>query len=548
MEWERGTLRRVSPRRSKPGITHALLWLAAWVPLAAHAQVVGAPQIVGTLVGPGATSDPPGVQFYGTDLGWTFEHQGELQILFGDTWPHAYSICEPLPSNDDSQATLPLVLQGSEPPIATVFTRPGAPTEFARILLFRGGDSLSLGYGQVPVAGFSDGTHAAAIFSRYVAIPCERKSPRVDPSCRPPKRRPGGPTIGARAELECAEDLGRCEPDFFGTIFPCDLGTGSGCLFGQSCVASDQGYCIDPTSSQLAMPGDEPFAAAHENEIGIQRPGDRATYDSAVTWRTNKFINATARTVKRFTGIGVGDDYRPGHGALLVWGRPGFSAGGGGEARIYLMVHRLPFRRTTSGAFLFQPLYFAGVSPRSGRPRWSGSESKAAPLALDGVVGGSPAEVLRDVNQVAIAWVGDPIRKWVMLYAGGVFGSPGGAIQIRFADRPWGPWTTPTPHLAPGSPSVVGDLFGPGGELYHFQCVDQGEAACADSDPLRPIDVVLNPTCTPPPVEIDVGFLYAPNVIDAYTRPDGAGGVDVYWNVSVWNPYAVLLVRTNIRP
>jgi hypothetical protein len=41
---------------------------------------------------------------------------------------------------------------------------------------------------------------------------------------------------------------------------------------------------------------------------------------------------------------------------------------------------------------------------------------------------------------------------------------------------------------------------------------------------------------------------YAPNVIDAWTRPDGTGGVDVFWNVSTWNPYAVVLVRTNLRP
>ena len=46
----------------------------------------------------------------------------------------------------------------------------------------------------------------------------------------------------------------------------------------------------------------------------------------------------------------------------------------------------------------------------------------------------------------------------------------------------------------------------------------------------------------------DVGRFYAPNVVDAYTQPDGTGGVDLWWNVSTWNPYAVVWVHTNLRP
>ena len=48
--------------------------------------VAGPPEILGRLAGPGATTVPPGLFLYGTDLGWTFTHQGQLQILFGDTW------------------------------------------------------------------------------------------------------------------------------------------------------------------------------------------------------------------------------------------------------------------------------------------------------------------------------------------------------------------------------------------------------------------------------------------------------------------------------
>jgi hypothetical protein len=38
------------------------------------------------------------------------------------------------------------------------------------------------------------------------------------------------------------------------------------------------------------------------------------------------------------------------------------------------------------------------------------------------------------------------------------------------------------------------------------------------------------------------------NNIDPYTTPNEAGGVDFVWNVSTWNPYAVMLMRTRVVP
>ena len=55
------------------------------------AQVAGPPQMLGSIAGPGSVVAPPDVRFYGTDLGWTFEHRGRHFMLFGDTWPHPRS-------------------------------------------------------------------------------------------------------------------------------------------------------------------------------------------------------------------------------------------------------------------------------------------------------------------------------------------------------------------------------------------------------------------------------------------------------------------------
>src|SRR4029450_5321865 len=70
------------------------------------AQTIAPPEVIGTLAGPGS-GQTPGLAFYGTDLGWTFEHRGKLLALFGDTWPFATFLCDPSPLHDYTQHTLP---------------------------------------------------------------------------------------------------------------------------------------------------------------------------------------------------------------------------------------------------------------------------------------------------------------------------------------------------------------------------------------------------------------------------------------------------------
>ena len=83
--------------------------------------------------------------------------------------------------------------------------------------------------------------------------------------------------------------------------------------------------------------------------------------------------------------------------------------------------------------------------------------------------------------------------------------------------------------------------------LFHPLCVDRPGAPCAASDPIRPIDSFV-PGCLATGKTFDNGFFYGANIIDAYTAPDDAGGMDVYWNVSTWNPYGVLFLKTTLRP
>jgi hypothetical protein len=93
---------------------------------------------------------------------------------------------------------------------------------------------------------------------------------------------------------------------------------------------------------------------------------------------------------------------------------------------------------------------------------------------------------------------------------------------------------------------VVGAPWGPGGVLFHDQCVDVGDAVCAPGDPRRPPDFFL-PGCPSFAAAFDVGRFYGPNVIDVYTRAAGPTAMDLFWNVSTWNPYAVILMRSRIE-
>jgi hypothetical protein len=340
--------------------------------------------------------------------------------------------------------------------------------------------------------------------------------------------------------------------------YQCDAKTKSGCFAGQDCITAKTRFCLDPGSPERdGTIAGEIWSLAQDNEIGVRRPG-LTVYDSIFIWPSNKFANLTARTIKTFTGMRDGNDYTPGHGALLVWGRPGFVGEDGRQAQLFLMTHSLPFATGDDGKLLFEPRYFAGLDPSTGEPTWSELQSQAKPLALDGIEDGDPYESEPIINQMSVSWLGPPIEKWVMLYGGDTSDAllydptctraagTTGAIVIRYADHPWGPWSPPTPHLSPGDPHRVGDGYGPGGFLFSPDCIDKGSARCIRPDAQSTADALL-PGCIGPRSAPDPGRLYGAAIVDSYTVPNGAGGLDMFWNVSTWNAYDVVLVKTTIR-
>lgn len=205
------------------------------------------------------------------------------------------------------------------------------------------------------------------------------------------------------------------------------------------------------------------------------------------------------------------------------------------------------------------------------------------------------------VNQMSVSFVA-PLKRWVMFYGGDapafmVMGAERGktpepahaqpapgAIHLRTALHPWGRllrdrpasdgWSSPEPVLTrqqAGRFMVCGDAdkkFLPG-------CLDDG-------DPHGPFEIFRSigrlaarssfgeffdkaGSCIAGDVfqkgaslveDNRMGRLYGANIIEEWTedvtgRVPGEPGVeravDLYWNASTWNPYQVVLVKTELR-
>lgn len=495
----------------------------------AHAQTAEPPTYLGVLAGEGAPQQPAGVKLYGTDLGWTFTHAGQLHILFGDSWRTSHSLCDVqtqgIDKNDDVQAVLPATYSGPVPAIS-VITQPNS-SEFEPIVVMRDGQSLDMSTNRTPLTAFSDGVRPIALLHSSNFLQCG-----VAGSCPAP--------------LECTRDVGQCQPALLNLTQPCDAGSNEGCYTGQRCTRLDTGYCVDPGSPQPKLMN----RTALEVELSVPEASAPTHYTSKLTWPTSKFYNMASRTIAKLAKDGGESDYGPGTNTLLLWGRPGFFASEGLSLPLYLLAHDLPISEASGGKLAWKPSYFAGLD-EAGKPKWSAQEAEAAPLSLDGKVSGSSEETVAAANQQTIAWLPEPIEKWVMLYGGGgsVSGEAGapGFIAIRFADHPWGPWSAAEVHLSEGAPNMPGTPMGAGGLLYHPDCQDTREAQCTRTDPSRPLHI-LTPFCLPPNPETDSGYFYAPNIIAEYTAKNAQGGLDIYWNLSAWNPYRVHLYKSSIQP
>lgn len=425
----------------------------------------------------------------GSDLGWSFVHDGAQEIFFGDSYDESCAV--PL-LYDDAQGRLPLARPASIPDRAT--TQPVACTgvleldlvpgreTFAPMRLFEQGRALSSWLLETPLTGFSDGRRVFTISRRGTQI---------------------GPL----------------------------------------------------------------YLAMRDGSAANVRP-ERTVYRVLMQFGTTHFQNLTATSVARFEpDHPERSDYRDGVHGLLLFGRDQFH--GPSARKLYLAHQSLPFV-DDAGQTRFAPSYFAGLA--DGRPRWSELEADAQPI-LDGDFTG--------VMQHDVAYVPE-LKRWLMLYGGDVAdaldGSPNdqprhGAIHMRMAPDPWGPWSEPAPllfreHAArflhcdaprmPPSGAAAGcDLDElPSDPERSYSTGEWGPSwrdfADCRTDMPEPRQPALTPGSGLPCPGTQRGNLYAPNLLLPWTV-DRAGehgytrAATLYFNVSTWYPYQVVLAAADIH-
>jgi hypothetical protein len=289
--------------------------------------------------------------------------------------------------------------------------------------------------------------------------------------------------------------------------------------------------------------------------VAVEDAARPNVWQSIARFSTAKFVNPATRTVAAFDPDDPSrNDYRHGHDTLLVWGRPSFRGGDGAQSLLYLLYNKLQ-PAAADGTIRWAPRYFAGYGA-DGRPRWSDRESDAAPLYE------SDFDV---VNQIGLTWV-EPLEAWVMLYGGddtdgGSNATPRthaepapGAVHLRWAPHPWGAatrdarggaWSDAYPVLRPETVP----------ELLACSAKDQ-PAGCAKGDRVRPIDFfrarMTGIDCRASNYSLDRGIFYSAHPIDELTRAvtpskPGARAAELVWDISVWNPYAVWLIKSRIE-
>jgi hypothetical protein len=580
-----------------------------------------------SLIGPHNQND--GV--WGTDLGFSTRARDDtaLTVLFGDTWASPIEGCQypPRPHND-LVATLP-----AKRPLRF---GPGAPAadsaerceilsyahessddlaSWRRARLFpnardhRDGSALDLSGLRTPTAAFSDGERLFGLFLRFDPVLCSAPADCPDGMrCSSDAAYKGLPLGQCGRPLDAAPDA---PPDYCRDT--------ADCLPSFDCTPAEHGVCmatepfeVDTPRGRVSPPWyrDDPKRAVASivhvaAAIWPERPADYATI---ARFPTNRFLNATARTVAYFDPKQPeNNDYRPGYHTLLIWGRNSFVESGGAQALPFLLYVPLEELRGPPENVVWRPRFFAGYDAE-GKPAWSEHESDAKPIYGNTAhLVDSHSDTLEwpepefdQVAQMSISWV-EPLSRWVMLYGGDLpafmvldpktfktrepvnLQWAAGAIHMRVAAHPWGaesvaPLERDTAALGWSSAKPVLTREGAAQYLACGDAGPEGLPGCEHgSDAFRELKLVarlasraartgfaaLVGSCLLGEVVRSVqdtlsgnpiGRLYAPNILDEWTqdvtdptaRARGERSAEVYWNVSTWNPYQVVLIKTKL--
>lgn len=213
-------------------------------------------------------------------------------------------------------------------------------------------------------------------------------------------------------------------------------------------------------------------------------------YDLSDRDANGKFINVAMAVVPppRVAGLPTSGD------TVLIWGSGKYR-----ESDLYLAC--VPAASIEDKSSL---RYFSGTDAKN-LPRWSPAESDAAPLFHHPQIG-----------EFSVVWY-ERVQRWLMLY--GALEPRG--IHFRYAVKPW-EWSDSEIIYNPGTDGY--------GRFVH-SLVNPLPDGRSLSDPMR---------------ENEWGGEYCPAMLTRYFTANGKRHT-IYFNMATWNPYQVVLMRTDIE-
>lgn len=220
----------------------------------------------------------------------------------------------------------------------------------------------------------------------------------------------------------------------------------------------------------------------------LARSRDAKTWELVTTISTDKFINVSPQIVDASSVPGLGE---PAGKVLLMWGASREYR----RSNPYLAA--VPLEKVSDrGAIRYW----------TGRNEWHRDESEARPLFHHPMIG-----------ELSVAWC-EPLKRWLMTYN---VEQPR-SVVMRTAENPWGPWSPATVLLDPWRNGY--------GEFIHAPRRPGPKGSLSD-----------------PGQESRYGDAYGPYLIPRFFRKEG-DGARIYFVVSTWNPYNVVLMRATVRP
>jgi hypothetical protein len=274
---------------------------------------------------------------------------------------------------------------------------------------------------------------------------------------------------------------------------------------------STDSYFID---EPLRRPRNVPFMG--RSVLGRSDDGG-ANYSLIGDLSKSRFVNVsvepgTIDSASAGTGLSVGTP--------VLWI---FGSGRYRSSSIYLAVMPLAGLQT-----LAPRRYFNGDG-------WSSSEADAAPLFC-----------AADAGELSVRW-NLHLGRWLALYNSG---NPRG-ILMHAAPQPWGPWSSDPVMIF--DPTVLADAADPcsGAGYGKFMHVPWDRRRCdfVQDDILPPPQVaILPPQSAPPfpPRNNDWGGEYGPYQIPRFATALPGGGSRIWFVMSTWNPYQVMLMTADI--